>query len=288
MKNRYLISTLALASLTSFAHAADRLKINVVTSSEASFGVNATVVSGEKEAMVIGSGFTRADALRIAAAVVDTGKDLRTILISDPDPDYYFGAEVLKSIFPKADVVATKEVADEIRGHLDNKLKVWRPKLGANAPRQPVIPRVLRTNLLTVDGEAVEVRGTSGLLANRPYVWIPSVRTITGNVALWSNLHVWTADTQTAAQRNAWLDQLDEIEALKPAVVVPGHMKAGDPLDLNSVHFTRKYLKDFVAAVPSAKDSGALFDALQKQYPDAGLPIALTIGSKVAKKEMSW
>lgn len=288
MKTRNIFNTLVLASFTLVAHAAEPLKIKVVTGAETSFGVNATVVTGDKEAMVIGSGFTRADALRIAAAVLDTGKELKTILISDADPDYYFGAEVLKTLYPAAQVVATQEVADEIKDHLDNKLKVWGPKLGANAPKQPIVPQVLKTTVLSVDGQRVEIHGTTGELANRPYVWIPSARAVTGNVALWSNLHVWTANTQTTEQRNAWLAQLDEIQALKPAVVVPGHMKVGDPLDESSINYTRKYLKEFIAAIPQAKDSTALFAALKNQYPDVGLPIALDIGSKVAKGEMAW
>jgi glyoxylase-like metal-dependent hydrolase (beta-lactamase superfamily II) len=292
MKNRRIIDSailaFALAGIGFSAQAAEPLKIKVLTAAETSFGVNATLVTGEKEAMVIGAGFTRSDALHIAAAVLDSGKTLKTILISDADPDYYFGAEVLKAMFPAAEVVAPQPVVDEIKDHLDGKLKVWGPKLGDNAPKQPVIPKVLTTTVLSVDGQKVEIRGTTGELANRPYVWIPSARTVTGNVALWSNLHVWTANTQTAAQRQAWLDQLDEIQALKPAVVVPGHMKIGDTLDESSINFTRKYLNDFIAAIPQAHDSRALFGALQKQYPDAGLTIALDIGAKVAKGEMKW
>lgn len=292
MKNRRIINTtiltFVLAGIAFSAQAAEPLKIKVLTAAETSFGVNATLVTGEKEAMVIGSGFTRADALRIAAAVLDSGKTLKTILVSDADPDYYFGAEVLKTMFPAAEVVATQPVVDEIKDHLEAKLKVWGPKLGSNAPKQPVIPWVLTTTVLNVDGQKVEIRGTTGALANRPYVWIPSARIVTGNVALWSNLHVWTANTQTAAQRQAWLDQLDEIQALKPAVVVPGHMKIGDALDESSINFTRKYLKDFFAAIPQAQDSQALFGALQKQYPDVGLTIALDISAKVAKGEIKW
>ena len=290
MKYLPAISAIALASITFFAQAAEPLKINVVTAPETSFGVNATLVTGDTEAMVIGTGFTRADALRIAAAVLDSGKALKTILISDADadPDYYFGAEALQALFPDAQVVATQPVAQEIREHLQEKMKVWGPRLGANAPKRPVVPQVLPTTVLSVDGHSVEIRGTTGELANRPYVWIPSASAITGNVALWSNLHVWTANTQTPAQRLAWLAQLDEMQALKPALVVPGHMKVGDALDERSIDFTRRYLQDFIAAIAEAKDSQALSAALKKQYPDAGLPIALDIGAKVAKGEMAW
>ncbi len=55
--------------------------------------------------MVIDAGFNRADALRIAANVFDSGKQLEIIYVSQADPDYYFGVETLKELFPQAEVV---------------------------------------------------------------------------------------------------------------------------------------------------------------------------------------
>ena len=72
------------------------------------------LVSGKTEAIVIDSGFTRADALRVAANVLDSGKTLKTIFISNADPDFYFGAEVLKSHFPQAQVLTTPAVREKI------------------------------------------------------------------------------------------------------------------------------------------------------------------------------
>ena len=107
------------------------------------------------------------------------------------------------------------------------KVAFWGPKMGANAPRNPVMPRALEGNTLTLEGQTIEIRGTEGLLAHRPYAWIPSIKAIVGNIGVFGNMHVWTADTQTVAERAAWVAQLDEMAALKPGLVVPGHMAAG-------------------------------------------------------------
>jgi hypothetical protein len=48
-----------------------------------------------------------------------------------------------------------------------------------------------------LEGQSLEVRGSTGVLAHRGYVWIPSIRAIVGNVGVVSGLHVWTADTQS-------------------------------------------------------------------------------------------
>nr|WP_235532068.1 MBL fold metallo-hydrolase [Pelomonas sp. Root1237] len=264
------------------------LAVKVYNADGNSFHVNAVVISGKTEALVIDSGFTRADALRVAANVLDSGKTLKTIFISNADPDYYFGAETLKTVFPLARVVTTPAVREKIQAKLAGKLAFWSPKMGANAPQQPIVPEALQGTTLTVDGETIEVRGTTGALAHRPYVWIPSIKTVAGNIAIFGNLHVWTADTQKPAERQAWLAQLDEIEALQPATVVPGHMAAGTALDTSAIRYTRDYLRRFDAEAAKAKTGADLIAAMKQAYPQAGLGMALDIGAKVNKGEMAW
>ncbi|PKO88629.1 MAG: MBL fold metallo-hydrolase [Betaproteobacteria bacterium HGW-Betaproteobacteria-12] len=283
-----LLTLGVVAATGASAQGAAPLSVKTYNAGANSFHVNAVVVSGKSEAIVIDSGFTRADALRIAANVLDSGKTLKTIFISNADPDFYFGAEVLKNLFPQAQVLTTPAVREKIQAKLAGKVAFWAPKMGANAPQQPIVPDLLAGTTLSVDGETVEVRGTTGELAHRPYVWIPSIKTIAGNIAIFGNLHVWTADTQKPGERQAWFAQLDEIEALKPVTVVPGHMAAGSALDASAIRYTREYLQRFDAEAAKAKTAAELIEAMKKAYPQAGLGIALDIGAKVNKGEMKW
>ena len=271
------------------AHAAQPLQVKVYNADGNSFNVNSTLVYGEKDAMVIDAGFTRADALRIAANVLDSGKELKTIYVSQADPDYYFGVETIKEIFPKAEVVSTPAVLEKINAKLVGKLGFWGPKMGANAPRTPVLPKALSGNTLTVDGQTVEIRGTTGPLAHRPYAWIPSIKAVVGNIGVFgTNMHVWTADTQTAADRSAWTAQLDEMAALQPALVVPGHMPAGTPLNAANITYTQTYLQTFEKNAAVAKTSAELIELMKQAYPAAALGVALDIGAKVNKGDMKW
>ena len=287
---RIVLPALTLGVMASDAAAAPAppLSIKVYNADAGSFHVNAVVVSGKTEAVVIDTGFTRADALRVAANVLDSGKSLKAIFISNADPDFYFGAEVLKGMFPQAQVLTTAAVREKLQSKMAGKVAFWGPKMGVNAPRQPIVPDAISGNTLTVDGETIEVRGTTGELAHRPYVWIPSIKAIVGNIAVFGNLHVWTADTQKQSERQAWLAQLEEMQALKPATVVPGHMAAGTALDDSAIRYTRDYLQRFEAELPKAKDAAGLISAMQQAYPRAGLGIALDIGAKVHKGEMKW
>jgi len=271
------------------AQAAQPLTVKVYNADANSFHVNSTLVYGEKDAMVIDAGFTRADALRIAANVLDSGKRLTTIYVSQADPDYYFGVEFLKEIFPQADVVTTPAVLQKLAPKVAGKLAFWGPKMGANAPRQPVLPRALEGQTLTLEGQVIEIRGTQGLLAHRPYAWIPSIQAIAGNIGVFGNMHVWTADTQTAAERAAWVAQLDEMAALKPVLVVPSHMRAGTPVDASAITFTKDYLQTFEKQLGATTNSADLIGAMKQAYPQVtDGALSLEIGAKVNKGEMKW
>ena len=286
---RTTVIAASLAIAFTSAQAAQPLSVKVYNADGNSFNVNSTLVVGDKEAMVIDAGFTRADALRIAANVLDSGKQLKTIYVSQADPDYYFGVETLKEIFPQADVVTTPAVLEKINAKKAGKVAFWGPKMGANAPRSPVVPRALEGNTLTLDGQTIEIRGTQGVLAHRPYAWIPSIQAVVGNIGVFGGMHVWTADTQTAAERAAWVAQLDDMAALKPALVVPGHMKAGTQVDASSITFTKDYLQTFEKNLAASKNSAELVNAMKQAYPQlTDGAMSLDIGAKVNKGEMKW
>lgn len=281
-------SALALSLTLGTAHAAPVLQIKTYQADHDSFNVSSTLVSGPTQAVVVDSGFTRADALRIAANVLDSGKQLTHVLISNADPDYYFGAQVLKQLFPEAKIVATPAVRERIQAGFDGKIAFWSPKMGANAPLNPLLPEVLQADSLSVDGQKLELRGTKGALAHRPYVWIPSLQAIVGNVAVFGNMHPWTADTQKKHERQAWIAQLDEMKALKPRLVVPGHMKPGTALDGKSIDFTRGYLIRFEAALDKSRSSAEVIKTMEQAYPRLDGLASLELGAKVNKGEMPW
>ena len=286
MKTTLISATLSV--ILSNADAAQALQMKVYNADSASFNVNSTLVYGDKEAMVIDAGFTKADALRIAANVLDSGKQLKTIFVSQADPDYYFGVDTLKGIFPQAEVLSTPAVIAKLSAKMAGKLAFWRPKMGQNAPKLPVLPKAVEGNILTLDGQKIEIHGLQGSLAHRPYLWIPSLKAVVGNIGVFGQLHVWTADTQTSAERMAWIAQLDEMAALHPEVVVPGHMKAGTPIDISTISYTKNYLQTFEKNAAATKTSAELIDSMKKAYPDAPAGLALDIGAKVNKGDMKW
>ncbi|TMR91056.1 MBL fold metallo-hydrolase [Nonomuraea basaltis] len=246
----------------------------------------ATLITGESEALLIDAGFTRADGHRLAAEILDSGTKLTTVVISHGDPDFYFGAEVVADAFPDVRFLATPQVIKHIQHSYEGKLTAW-AALGANLPTRLVDITPL-TGDITLEGHRFELKGGPAELPDRHYLWQAEHRAILGGVLLFQNEHVWVADTAKPEQRTAWIALLEEMAALDPRLVVPGHRLPGTPADATAITATRDYLLAFEEELGRAPDGATLTEALVARYPDHGMLIAAQIGAKVAKGEMSW
>lgn len=285
---------MAFAGLTTFAaistvHAAEQLKMEVYNPGEKSiFPVSSEIISGKTEVALIDAQFQRNDAETLVKKIKQSGKKLTTIYISQADPDFYFGLDVITQAFPQAKVIATPQTIEEIKATKEGKMAYWGPILKENAPTQIIVPQALRGNSFTIDGQEISVEGLDGPSPEKTFVWIPSLKAVVGGVAVSGNIHLWVADTQTPESRQNWLTTLEKIKALKPVTVVPGHYIDNAPQTLESVTFTQNYLTTLNTEIPKAKDSAELITAMKKHYPDLKDESSLELSAKVLKNEMKW
>ncbi|WP_227723019.1 MBL fold metallo-hydrolase [Yersinia proxima] len=293
MLNKTLLQ-MAFAGLTTFAaistvHAAEQLKMEVYNPGEKSiFPVSSEIISGKTEVALIDAQFQRNDAETLVKKIKQSGKKLTTIYISQADPDFYFGLDVITQAFPQAKVIATPQTIEEIKATKEGKMAYWDPILKENAPTQIIVPQALRGNSFTIDGQEISVEGLDGPSPEKTFVWIPSLKAVVGGVAVSGNIHLWVADTQTPESRQNWLTTLEKIKALKPVTVVPGHYIDNAPQTLESVTFTQNYLTTLNTEIPKAKDSAELITAMKKHYPDLKDESSLVLSAKVLKNEMKW
>ena len=284
-----LLLSLALAGAAQAKDAARPLKLDVYNPGDKGiFPVASVLVEGERDAVLVDAQFAKGDAQKLVEKIKASGRHLTTIYISHGDPDYYFGLDVLHAAFPDAKIVASKPTVEHIQASSKAKLAYWGPILKQDAPAALVVPDVLEGNRLTLEGRALDVVGLDGPTPERSFVWIPSLKAVVGGVVVFSNLHVWMADTQTPASHAQWLATLDRIEQLKPAKVIPGHYQEGTPFDLSQVRYTRGYIQAYDAEAAKAKDAAALVAAMEKRYPKAGEKASLELSAKVSKGEMQW
>jgi len=260
------------------------LKLQVFTGSAEGFLVNSTLVSGQKDAILIDAQFTLADGKKVADAIKASGKTLTTVYVTHSHPDHYFGFPSVKETFPNAKLVALPATVAEIQKTWEGKVKQWKPLYKEAITAKPVLPDALSGTSLELEGEKFDVvGGVQGDDAQNSYVWIPSLHAaVVGDIA-YDNVFPWTAETNAEA-RKTWLASLDRVSALHPAIVVPGHQTADRKQDPGTLTFTKDYLVAYDEALTASKKPADLQTKMKAKYPTAALDIILKIGSEAAFK----
>ncbi|MBX9761842.1 MAG: MBL fold metallo-hydrolase [Pseudomonadaceae bacterium] len=284
----HLRSLLASASLLTLATTAmaQPLTLDVYNPGDkALFAVTSTLISGERDVILVDAQFSTREAQELVERIQASGKNLTTIFISHGDPDFYFGLDTLTRAFPKAKVLATAETIAYIEKSRAPKLAYWGPILKDTAPARTVVPHALQGDHLMLEGQRLELVGHD---PKHTSLWIPSIKAVVGGVLTYANIHPWIADAQTPQARQTWLKSLDELEALQPKTLVPGHFMGQAKLNLDDLRFTRNYLNDLEAALPKAKNSQALIEVMTAKYPDLLDASSLELSAKVLKGEMQW
>jgi len=253
------------------------------------FQVSSELIEGERDAILIDAQFSAADARELVDWVKTSGKRLVTIYISHSDPDYYFGLDTLRKAFPDAQILATPQTIARIEETYENKLRIWGPELGDNAPERIILPTPLQGDTLILEGQPLKIMGLDGPEPSRSYVWIPSIKTVLGGIPVnGDGQHLFMADARTLQAQTNWLATLESIRELKPTVVVPGHFIPGTAHDLSSVDFTANYIRAFQEEAAKAKNSTDLIAAMKQRFPNLSSESSLELSAKVVTGEMEW
>lgn len=244
------------------------------------YDVNSTMISGEKDMLVIDPQFSLSEAHKLAAEILESKKNLAVIYVTHPHPDHLFGLAVLKEAFPAAKIVALAATVNAAKTGWPARQKFWFATYGNNIPGpDPVLPEALAEPVLTLEGEQFPitggVQGADG--PGNSFVYIPSLNAVaTGDIVF---DHVYFGVPRDAARAN-WLKTIDQIAALKPAVVIPGHEGPGATHDMKAVDFMKKYIADWDANVARSKDAAEMKANVLRQYP--GLGMDFTLNDRVA------
>src|SRR6201993_1091772 len=174
--SKLLFATLALA-LTAGAQSKLQLKVHTGAGVNG-YDVNSTMISGEKDMLVIDPQFSLSEAHRLAAEILESKKTLSVIYITHPHPDHLFGLAVLKQAFPQAKILALPATVNAARTGWPARQKFWFPTYGNNIPGpDPVLPEELMTPFLTLEGQQFPVtgpvQGSDG--PGNSFVFIPSL-----------------------------------------------------------------------------------------------------------------
>jgi glyoxylase-like metal-dependent hydrolase (beta-lactamase superfamily II) len=283
VKLRGVFAGLVLFAAAAMPAQATQLHLQVITSPPDGIAVNSTLIYGDKDAILIDTQFRLSDAHRVVAAILESKKNLITVYVTHPHPDHYFGMVVIRQAFPNAKFVALPKVVDGIKASWQNRVNAWKPQYGDNIPSNPIIPDALEGNTLTLEGETLQIFGPlqGDSAGDNSFVWIPSLKAIVGGDTLFSGAHFVYAP-MSATQKKDWMATIDQMAALKPEIVIPGHQIAGAPNDASVLVFMRKYMQDSDAAQASSKTADEFKAKMKALYPNLGIDGLLNISAGAA------
>lgn len=261
----------ALFLLTSSAFAQDKppLEVEVLQTSAGSLYSNVVLIKGEEKAVLVDPPFTMADAHRAAAMVLDSGKDLETIFVTHDHPDHFFAMEVLTDAFPDAKVVAHPTVVEDIWRSLPFKVKRWSPMLGDNGPKTPTAPVALDGDTIMLEGHELKVLGPmQGDHVHATALYAPSIDALFAGDLLFNEMYLWLGE-HGRKETQRWGEAIDDLAALEPEIVVPGHAKPGMPNDASSLAYSRGFIDFWLDAAKKAGNSEELRAMVEEAYPDS-------------------
>ncbi len=271
------------------AHGPDSLATKVFFSDESGFEVASVIVTGKTDAALIDAQWTLSNAYRVAAEILETGKNLTTIYTTHAHPDHYFGLGTIAEIFPQARVVAIPPVANLINSQFFGKIEHWEKVIGAtNVCRKTVPIEPLDADYFELEGHRIEiVSEVMGDMNFNTVVWIPSIRTLYGSDVLFNQAHPFTCEV-TREERRQWIEDIERIEKMDPEVIIPGHQKPGMPFDVSSCIFTKDYIAATEEALESTSDVAGFYYAMVKHFPEANLFISNEMNANVFKGDLDW
>src|SRR6266478_8910219 len=270
---------------SAFGGGQHNLSIKVFTSPDDQFWTNSVMIEGAHEVMLVDAQLTKTGAERVLQEIKETKKPLSIIYITHEHADHFLGLEVLKEAYPRVRIIANSAVVARIDKVYQEKIDKWKTILGSGATSQVVAIEKFDGNFIKLESSKIEVfKNTQGDTDENTMLWIPGQRILIAGDVLFNNMHVYTAETDSKA-RKKWLNSLNKIRTLKPLVVIPGHSKAGAPLDASTaLDFTENYLLAFDEELKKAKDSDSFINTMKERFPSADLLLALERGAKANVK----
>src|SRR3989449_9795562 len=192
--------------------------------------ISSTLISGERDAVLVDTPITVEQALALANWVAGRGKNLTTIYATHGHGDHFFGATALLERFPGARFVARPEVIKIMREQASPESldTFWDPRFPGQISSQLAIAEELTGNVINLEGQdLVSVPLGFTDTASTTCLHVPSIGLIVAGDAAYNGVHLHLSESPDQQKRQKWIAALDKMESLKPHAVIARHKRVG-------------------------------------------------------------
>jgi len=175
--------------------------------------ISSTLISGERDAVLVDSPITVKQARDLANWVAASGRNLTTIYATHGHGDHFFGTSTVLERFPNARFVARTEVIKIMRQQAspESLATFWNPRFPGQISSHLAIAEELSGNVINLEGhDLVSVPLGFTDTADTTCLHVPSIGLIVAGDAAYNGVHLHLSESPDQQKRQEWIAALDK------------------------------------------------------------------------------
>ncbi|MEU8078797.1 MBL fold metallo-hydrolase [Catellatospora citrea] len=238
-----------------------------------------TLISGERDAVLVDPPLTRSQAEQVGAWVEASGKRLTHIFATHGHGDHWFTAGVLSERFG-AEVVASAGTITQMHRNVAIRPGFWDKMLPGQIPDAPVAATTPVGNQLLLEGHQLRIVEVGHSDTDDTSVLhVPDLDLVVAGDVVYNGVHQYLSESADGG-RDRWREAIAAVEALHPRLIVTGHKdKTLDDDAGRALAQTREYLDAADELLPRHTTALGFFNSMLERFPTRLNPGALWGGA---------